>query len=120
MGHYLSYLISERAYVVDKLTVELPSITCESVRLLQQPVLSQMYIATYAQGILLKEDALGFTNFLETTFKPRVLSGSQLPIVRSLLLPASSNYVYNKTLKDSANVNLCVETWLYLGDRKDR
>lgn len=120
VGDYLNCLGSERDYLVEELSAELPSVTCESVKLFQQQVLSQLYIETYCHGNLHKEDALKVTNVLELTFKPRTLPRSQLPIVRSLLLPPGSNYMYNKTLKDPANVNHCVETWLYVGDKADR
>lgn len=120
VGDYLNCLNSERDYLVEEMSQELPNITCDDVRLFQKQVLSQMYIETYAHGNLHKEDALKVTDLLESTFKPRPLPRSQLPIVRSLLLPAGSNFVYNKTLKDPANVNHCVETWLYIGDKADR
>lgn len=120
VGDYLNCLFSERDYLVEELSAELRNITCKSIRLFQEQVLSQLFIETYVHGNLYKEDALKVTNVLESTFKPRTLPLSQLPIVRSLLLPAGSNFVYNKTLKDPANVNHCVETWLYMGDKADR
>ena len=120
VGEYLSCLISERGYLVEQLAKELPGITSADVRLFQKQVLSQMYIETYAHGNLQKDDALKVTNVLESTFKPRALPRSQLPIVRDLILPAGSNHVFNRTLKDPANVNHCVETWLYVGDKADR
>lgn len=120
VGEYLNCLNSERDFLVEELASELPDISLEAVRLFQKQVLSQMYIETYAHGNLLREDALKVTSLLESTFRTRVLPRSQIPIVRSLLLPSGSNHVYNKTLMDPANVNHCVETWLYVGDRKDR
>jgi len=120
VGDYLSNLNSERNHLVEELADELPNVTCEGVRLFQKQVFSQMFIETYAHGNLHKEDALKITNVIESTFKPRQLPKSQLPIVRSLLLPRGSNFVFNKTLKDPENVNHCVETWLYVGDKADR
>jgi insulysin len=120
VGDYLDCLNSERDNLVEELAVELPSVTCEAVRLFQRQILGQMYIEAYVHGNLHKKDALKVTEVLESTFKPRPLPPSQLPIVRSLLLPPGSNYVYNKTLKDPANVNHCVETWFYVGDKANR
>ena len=119
VGNYLNCLISEREYLMEELAAELPNVTCDSIRLFQKQVLSQMYMETLTHGNLHKEDALKITNILESTLKARPLPRSQVPIVRSLLLPPGANYIYNKTLKDPANVNHCVETWLYVGDRAD-
>lgn len=120
VGDYLNCLVSERDYLVEELADELPNITINDVRLFQKQVLSQMYLETYVHGNLEREDALKVNNVLESTFQPRSLPRSQLPISRSLILPPGSNYVYNKTLEDPENVNHCVETWLYVGDRRDR
>jgi insulysin len=119
VGNYLSCLISEREYLMEELAAELLNVTCDSIRLFQKQVLSQMYMETFAHGNLHKEDALKITNVLESTLNPRTLPRSQLPIVRSMLLPPGANYIYNKTLQDPANANHCVETWLYIGDRAD-
>ncbi|KAI8223509.1 insulin-degrading enzyme [Colletotrichum sp. SAR 10_96] len=42
------------------------------------------------------------------------------PVIRSLVLPTGSNYVYKKTLKDPANVNHCIEVLLYVRDKSVR
>lgn len=120
VGDFLNCLCSERDNLVEDLAAELPNVTYDAVRLFQKQVLAQMFIETYVNGNLHKEDALKVTDLIESTFKPRTLPRAQLPIVRSLLLPPGSNFVYNKTLKDPANVNHCVETWLYVGDKGDR
>ncbi|KAK0627174.1 Metalloenzyme, LuxS/M16 peptidase-like protein [Immersiella caudata] len=40
-------------------------------------------------------------------------------LYRSLIFPPGSNYVWKKTLKDKANVNHCINYWLYLGKKGD-
>lgn len=57
---------------------------------------------------------------IESTLKPRILPRPQWPIQRSLLFPLGSNYLWKKTLRDPANVNHCIEYWLYIGDKADR
>ncbi|KNB13758.1 hypothetical protein FOXG_12464 [Fusarium oxysporum f. sp. lycopersici 4287] len=66
------------------------------------------------------EDALKATDMVESIMKPRVLPKAQWPILRSLIVTESSNYVFRKTIKYPANVNHCVETWFYVGSREDR
>uniref|UniRef100_A0A0B7KQ84 Uncharacterized protein n=1 Tax=Bionectria ochroleuca TaxID=29856 RepID=A0A0B7KQ84_BIOOC len=120
VGDFLNCLNSERAFLVEELAAELPSITSESVRLFQKQVLAQFFLETYTHGNMHREDALKVTEIIENTFKPRALPRDQIPIVRSLIIPRGSNFIFNKTLKDSDNVNHCVETLLYVGDKVDR
>jgi insulysin len=120
VGDYTSWLNAECDYLVEELSVELREIAADDVREFQKQMLSQMHIEVYVHGNVYKSDALRAADMIESALKPRVLPKSQWPIIRSLILPPGSNYVYKKTLKDPANVNHCVETWLYVGDRGDR
>ncbi|KAK0367680.1 insulin-degrading enzyme [Colletotrichum limetticola] len=120
VSDYTTWLNSERHYVVEESLTELPNIASEDVRQFRKQMLSQMHIESYVHGNLYKEDALKLTDMIETILKPRELPRLQLPVIRSLVLPAGSNYVYKKTLKDPANVNHCIEVWLYVGDKSDR
>ncbi|KAF5253168.1 hypothetical protein FANTH_1922 [Fusarium anthophilum] len=110
----------ERNFITEELAAELPSVTLESVRLFQKQMLGQVFIEVYVHGNLYKKDALKATDMVESILKPRVLPKAQWPILRSLILPKGSNYVFRKALKDPANVNHCVETWFYVGSREDR
>ena len=110
----------ERYYPVEELESELPNVSQESVNLFQKKILSQMYIETFTHGKMGREDALKVTSIIESTFRPQVLPYAQVPTVKSFLLPSGSNYLYDKMLIDPANINHCVETWLFVGDRKDR
>lgn len=120
VGDYMGWLNAVRAFNVEELTEELPSISAEDVRYFQKQILAQLYIEVCAHGNIHKEDALKVTGMVESILKPRTLPRSQWPIVRSLILPQGSNFVYKKELKDPANVNHCIETWFYFGDRSDR
>ena len=79
-----------------------------------------MHIEALVHGNLYKEDALRLTRLVETILKPRALPQSQWTIQRSLVLPPASNFVYPRTLKDSANVNHCIEYFLFVGDYADQ
>ncbi|KAK5990278.1 Insulin-degrading enzyme [Cladobotryum mycophilum] len=120
VGDYMSWLNAERDYLVEELTLELRGITADAVRQFHKQMICQMYIEIYAHGNLYKGDALRVTDMVESILKPRTLPKSQWPIIRSLIPTYGSNYVYKKTLKDPANVNHCVETWFYVGDKGDR
>lgn len=121
IGEYTNWLITpEGDFVVEELIAELPSITVDDVRSFRRDILSQLHMEVYVHGNLYKEDALKLTDMVESTLKPRVLPRTQWPVQRSLLFPQGSNYLYKKTLKDKANVNHCMEYWLYIGDKADR
>lgn len=120
IGDYTSWLTLEHDNVVEELEAELPGINAETVRVFRKELLSQMHMEVYVHGNLYKEDALRLTDMIEKTLKPRVLPCEQWPIRRSLVFPAGSNYVWKKTLKDPANVNHCIEYWLYVGSKADR
>lgn len=120
IGDYVSWLNAERDYTVEELAAELPHITADAVRLFHKQMLSQLYVEVYAHGNMYKNEALKVTEMLVGTLKPRALPRSQWPIIRSLVLPPGSNTVFNKTLKDPATVNHCIETWFQVGTRGDR
>jgi insulysin len=117
VGDYIYWLNSEFDFLVEELAAELPGITAEATRQFQRQMLSQLYIEVYVHGNVYKEEALTMTNMVETILRPRQLPRSQRPINRSLILPPGSNYTFQKTLKDPANVNHCIEYWLFTGDK---
>ncbi|KAK4218084.1 UCH-domain-containing protein [Rhypophila decipiens] len=119
IGDYTSWLTCEHDFVVEELSAELPDITAEAVGQFRKELLAQMHMELYVHGNFYKEDALKLTDMIESTLKPRVLPRQQWPIQRSLIFPPGSNYVWKKTLKDAANVNHCIEYWLYIGDKAD-
>ncbi|EFY90749.1 a-pheromone processing metallopeptidase Ste23 [Metarhizium acridum CQMa 102] len=120
IGGYLPWLNAETLYNVEEMAAELKHATVDAVRLFQKHMLSQLYIEVYAHGNLSRGDAVKLTDMVETTLRPRPLPRSQLPIIRSLILPRGSNFVFKKELKDPQTINHCIETWFYVGDQGDR
>ncbi|PSN58879.1 LuxS/MPP-like metallohydrolase [Corynespora cassiicola Philippines] len=108
-----------KSYLVDELLKELEGITPQDVQQFIPQILSQCHIEVLAHGNLYKEEALQITDLVEKTLKPRRLPASDFPILRSLVLPSGSNFIYERQLKDPANVNHCIEYTLYLGNRSD-
>ncbi len=120
IGDYMAALTVEHDHVVEELAVELPNITAEAVRVFRDELLEQMHMEIYVHGNLYKEDALKLTDTIESTLRPRVLPREQWPIRRSLIFQPGSNFVWKKKLQDAANVNHCIEYWLYMGEKSDR
>lgn len=120
VGDYMSWLTSERDNVVEMMAAELPTITSDEVRNFRDSVLKDLHIETYVHGNMYRNEALKATNLVESTLNAGLLPASKWLNPRSFVLPEGSNYVYNKTLQDPANVNHCVETFFYVGERGDR
>lgn len=120
VGTYSRWLNSEKGWVNEQLLSELPSVTAADIRSFFPQLLSQVHIEVLAHGNLYKEDALKLTDMVELTLKPRKLPPAQWPIRRSLIFPPASNFVYERNLKDLANVNHCIEYLLYVGNNSDR
>ncbi|KAF1981764.1 a-pheromone processing metallopeptidase Ste23 [Aulographum hederae CBS 113979] len=120
IGTYSRLLRTERGWTNEQFFAELPHITAEDVRAFVGPLLSQMHIELLAHGNFHKEDALRFIDLIESTLKPRRLPPALWPIRRTLVFPPGCNYLYERTLKDPANVNHCIEYLLYIGLNTDR
>lgn len=120
VGTYSRWLNSEKGWVNEQLLSELPRVTAADIRSFFPQLLSQLHIEVLAHGNLYKEDALKLTDMVESTLKPRTLPATQWPIRRSLIFPPSSSFVYERNLKDLANVNHCIEYLLYVGNNSDR
>ncbi|SPO02474.1 uncharacterized protein DNG_05147 [Cephalotrichum gorgonifer] len=118
-GYYLSWLNSDRSYLVSEYTAELPKIAVESLRQYKPQLLGQLYFELLVHGNMHKEDALRLTDMVESVLQSRPLPRTQWPIQRSLVLPPRANYLYKKTLNHPDNVNHCIDYWLYTGEKGD-
>ncbi|CAO2647064.1 Nn.00g079860.m01.CDS01 [Neocucurbitaria sp. VM-36] len=119
VGTYSRQFKSEKSFMNEELLKELEGVTAQDVQQFYPQVLAQCQIEVLAHGNLYKEEALKITDLVERTMKPRKLPASQLPIRRNLIPPTGSNFIYEKQLKDPANVNHCIEYSLYTGNRYD-
>ncbi|KAF2746080.1 LuxS/MPP-like metallohydrolase [Sporormia fimetaria CBS 119925] len=120
VGAYSRWLKHERRYMADELLGELESITAQELRDFYPQALSQMQIEVLAHGNMHKEEALRITGLVEKTMRTKRLLPDQIPIRRTLVLPPGSNFIYERELKDPANVNHCIEYSIYLGNARDR
>ncbi|KAI9783379.1 MAG: Insulinase (Peptidase M16) [Geoglossum umbratile] len=120
IGEFTRWLTGEKGWITEQLLAELPHVTAEDIRSFFPQLLRQVHIEVLAHGNLYKEDALKIADLVESILRPRVLPQSQWLIRRSLLLPEGANFIHPRTLKDPANVNHCIEHFLFVGDNSDR
>ena len=120
ISSFTRWLNAERLYINDEYSPELTHISAEDVRAFYPQLLAQAHTELLVHGNLYKEDALSMTQLLEDTLKSRPLPQSQWNIKRNMIIPAGSNFVYHRQLKDPENVNHCIEYFLYVGALKDR
>jgi insulysin len=117
VGDFTRWLNSEKGYTNEQILAELHHLTAADIQQFYPHLLRQMHIETFVHGNLYKEDALKLSDLIESLLKPRPLPQTQWPIARQLIFPPGSNFVFQKTLKDPANVNHCIEYLLYVGDK---
>jgi insulysin len=119
VGTYSRTFKSDRSFMNEDLTKELDNVTAKDVQEFYPQILAQCQVEVLAHGNLHKEEALKITDKVIEIVKPKHLPDSQLPIRRNLILPPGSNFIYEKQLRDPANVNHCIEYSLYAGNRYD-
>ncbi|KAJ6107127.1 Peptidase M16 core [Penicillium sp. IBT 18751x] len=115
VGDYTRYLLAERSWVNEQYIEELEHIQAEDVTIFFPQLLEQTHIEVLAHGNLYKEDALRMTDSVEKTLQGRALPPSQWYLRRNMMIPPGSNFVYPRTLRDPANVNHCIEYYLFIG-----
>lgn len=115
VGEYTRYLLSERSWINEQYIEELEHVQAEDIMTFFPQLLEQTHIEVLAHGNLYKEDALRMTDSVEKILQGRPLPPSQWYLRRNMILPPGSNIVYPRTLKDPANVNHCIEYYLYIG-----
>jgi insulysin len=107
--------LSERSWLNEQYIEELEHIQAEDVKTFFPQLLAQTHIEALAHGNLYKEDALRMTDSIEKILKGRALPRSQWYLRRNMVMAPGSNLVYPRELKDPANVNHCIEYYLYIG-----
>ncbi|KGM92239.1 uncharacterized protein PADG_11423 [Paracoccidioides brasiliensis Pb18] len=119
VGNVTRYLTAEKAWINEQLAAELEHIEAEDVAAFFPQLLRQTHIELLGHGNLYKEDVLKMADLIESTFHARPLPKSQWHMRRNIIFPPGSNFVYEKTLKDPANVNHCIEYYLFVGSLMD-
>lgn len=120
VGDYTQWLTSDRGWINEQYLAELTPLTAEDISCFYPQLLRQTHIEIFCHGNLYKEDALRIADLVESTLKPRALPQSQWQVKRNLLMPPGSDYTYQRTLGDPANVNNCIEYYVLVGSAADR
>ena len=119
VGDFTRWLGSENGWINDHYLAELPHLTPEDVSSFYPQLLRQLHFEILAHGNLYKEDALRITDLVQTTLKPRALPQFQWQVRRNVVLPEGSDFTFRRVLGDPANVNNCIEYYLYVGTVAD-
>lgn len=117
---FTSWLGRERGWINEQYLAELVPLQPDDISTFYPQVLQQMHIELLAHGNIYKEDALRMTQLVESTLKPRPFHQSQWQVRRNLVFPEGSDYTYQRNLADPANVNHCIEYYVFVGSVTDR
>ena len=120
VGDFTSWLGKEKGWINEHYLAELIHLQPEDISNFYPQALRQVYIDVLAHGNIYKEDALRMTQLVESILKPRPLPQSQWQVRRDVILPAGSDFTYQRSLGDPANVNHCIEYYVFVGDAADR
>lgn len=120
VGDFTSWLGREKGWINEQYLAELVRLQPDDISTFYPQLLHQMYIEVLAHGNIYKEDALRMTQLVESTLKPRSFHQSQWQVRRNLIFPEGSDYTYRRKLADPANVNHCIEYYVFVGSATDR
>lgn len=119
VGDFTRWLGTDRSWINEQCLAELPHITPEDVSTFYPQLLRQVHLEVLVHGNMYKEDALRMTRLIESSLKLRPLPESQWHVRRNLILPEGTDLTYRRDLVDPANVNNCIEYYLYVGNVAD-
>jgi len=120
VGDFTRWLGAENGWINEEKLAELLLLTPQDISTYFPQLLRQLHIEVLAHGNLYKEDALKLTDLTESVLKPRTLPQSQWRVRRNLILPEGSDFTFSRALGDPANVNHCIEYYLYVGSAADQ
>lgn len=120
VSSFTRWLGAEKLFINDEYAPELESIQADDIQVFYPQLLEQTHAEILVHGNLYKEDAFAMTKLVENTLQFRPLPHTQWTIPRNIILPPGSSFTYQRKLKDPANINHCIEYFLYIGDRSDR
>lgn len=120
VGDFTTWLGREKGWINEQFLAEHVHLQPEDIAHFYPQLLRQVYIDLLAHGNIYKEDALRMTRLVESTLKARSLPESQWQVRRNLLLPPGGDWTYRRTLGDPANVNHCIEYYVFVGAHADR
>ncbi|OXG84088.1 insulysin [Cryptococcus neoformans Gb118] len=116
---YNSYATQEIAWTQEEKLKELEYITAADVQAFGKELLTRLHIETLIHGNTSPEGAKEIQDMLERVLKPRELTPTELKAPRSLVLPSSSEYVWQIPVPNESEVNGSVIYEIHVGDPSD-
>lgn len=120
VGEFTTWLGSDKGWINEQYLNEVGSITPEDISAFYPQLLRQLHLEILCHGNMYKEEALRLTDLVQSTLKSRALPQTQWNVARSLILAPGSDFTYRRPLGDPANVNHCIEYYVFCGSRVDR
>ncbi|CAD6592028.1 MAG: Insulinase (Peptidase M16) [Alectoria sarmentosa] len=120
VGEFTTWLGSDKAWINEQYLAEVAHLTPGDISSFYPQLLRQVHLEVLCHGNIYKEDALRITDLVESTLKPRALPVTQWQMARNLILSPGSDYTFQRKLGDPANVNHCIEYYVFVGDVVDR
>ena len=120
VGEFTTWLGSDKAWINEQYLAEAAHLTPEDISSFYPQLLRQVHLELLCHGNIYKEDALRITDLVESTLKPRALPVTQWQMARNLILEPGSDYTFQRKLGDPANVNHCIEYYIFVGNVVDR
>lgn len=120
VGDFTSWLGSDKGWINEQYLNEIASLTPEDIANFYPQLLRQLHLEILCHGNMYKEEALRLTDLVQSTLKSRALPQTQWSVARSLIIAPGSDYTYQRPLGDPANVNHCIEYYLFCGSCIDR
>ncbi|KAK6354672.1 Insulinase (Peptidase M16) [Orbilia brochopaga] len=117
---FTRHLLAEKKWLNEEILVELEALGSVEEVLVWWKGVRALSVEGLLHGNLYKEDALNMTDLITRILKPQPLPTSQWFTRRCVLLPAGSELIYERDLRDPNNVNNAVEYMLHLGTIEDR
>ncbi len=120
VGDITGWLGREKGWLNEQFLTELLPLQPDDISNFFPQVLRQFHVELLAHGNIYKEDALRMTQLVGSTLNPRLLPQSQWQVRRDLILPQGGDFTYRRILADPANVNHCIEYYIFIGEVADR
>ena len=120
VGEFSNWLGVDRGWLNEQYLAEISHLEPEDISHFYPQLLRQCHLEVLCHGNVYKEDSLRLTDLIESTLKPKVLPQTQWTISRNLVLAPGSDYTFQRSLGDPANVNHCIEYYLFIGSIIDR
>ncbi|TYJ55081.1 hypothetical protein B9479_004218 [Cryptococcus floricola] len=114
-----SYATHEVMWTQEEKLRELEYITVADVQAFGQEMLARLHIETLVHGNTSPEGAKEIQDMLERVLSPRQLTATELKATRSLVLPASTEHVWEIPVPNKSEVNGAVIYQCHVGDPSD-